>query len=394
MNILDIEKQDQLYVMQTYKRMPVCFVKGKGSRLWDVNGKEYLDFFPGWAVSGLGHCPSEVMSAVRHQVGKLIHLPNNYLNLKQIKLAEVISEHTFPSHVFFCNSGAEAVESAIKLARKYGSKTGRYEMITMKKSFHGRTLAALTATGQERIHEGFKPLPEGFRYAELNDFSSVEKLVNDKTVAILVEPIQGEGGVRVATDAFLKQLKDLCQKKDLLLIFDEIQTGMGRTGKMFAYQHSGIEPDAMTLAKSLGGGLPIGALVVQNRLADVLGPGTHASTFGGNPVVCAAALAVFKAIEKKDLLNKAKAMGAYLVEKLQGLQKKYQVIKDIRGMGVMIGMELTVDGAPLVEAAREKGLLINCTQGNVLRVVPAMTVTRKEIDHAIHVLDQIFVGVK
>jgi predicted acetylornithine/succinylornithine family transaminase len=384
----EVKKIDEQYVLQTYNRLSVCLSKGKGSWVWDVEGKKYLDFFPGWAVSGLGHCPPGVVNAIRDQAGKILHISNNFLNTKQIQLAQALSKSSFPAHVFFCNSGAEAIEGAIKFARKYGSKNGRFEVISMQQSFHGRTLAALTATGQDKIHKGFDPLPQGFRYAKLNDFASVEQQLTDKTVAILLEPIQGEGGIHVATDAFLKQLKELCQKRDLLLIFDEIQTGMGRTGKMFAFQHTEVVPDLMVLAKSLGGGLPIGALLVNNRLENVLTPGSHASTFGGNPVACAAALATLKTIQQKGLIKQAVTQGSYLKKKLEILKSKYPVIKEIRGKGLMLGMELTVDGKALVDDCRQHGLLINCTQDRVLRIMPALIVTKKEIDQALFILEK------
>ena len=279
MKTSDVQKLYDEYVMPTYARLPVCLVKGKGSRVWDLEGKEYLDFFPGWAVSGLGHCHPIVVNAIKEQARKMLHVANNFLNVKQAELAKTISEASFPARIFFCNSGAEANEGAIKFAKKYGSETGRFEIITMKNSFHGRTLAAMTATGQEKFHQGFQPLMEKFRYADFNDLESVKKLVTDKTIAIMLEPIQGEGGVSVASRGFLESLRKLCDEKDMLLILDEVQTGMGRTGKMFAYQHYNLEPDIMTLAKTLGGGVPIGAFVVNRKIKkEVLTAGMHGST--------------------------------------------------------------------------------------------------------------------
>ncbi len=386
-----VQKMYSDFVLPTYTQLPVCLVRGRGSRVWDIEDREYLDFFPGWAVSGLGHCHPMVVNALKHQARKMLHISNNFLNLKQAQLAQTISKAGFPSKSFFCNSGAEATEAAIKFARKYGHDSGRFEIITMKQSFHGRTLAAIAATGQEKVQKGFEPLPEGFRYAEFNDLESVKKALTDKTVAIFLEPIQGEGGIRVATREFIAELRNLCDVKDLLLIFDEVQTGMGRTGKMFAYQHYGVEPDLMTLAKSLGGGVPIGALVVNRKIKkDVFTPGTHASTYGGNPLVTAAALAVFKAIQKERLLKNAVEMGDYLRGKLESLKQKHAVIKEIRGKGVMLGVELTVPGAPVAEAALAKGLLINCTQQTVLRIMPAITVSKKLIDRAAAILDAAF----
>ncbi len=380
------------YVLATYSRSPLCLVKGKGSKVWDLEGKEYLDFFPGWAVSGLGHCHPDVVNAIKNQARKLLHIPNNYYGLKQAQLAQKIASRSFDGRVFFCNSGAEAMESAIKFARKFGSGSGRYEMITMDRSFHGRTLATLTATGQEKFHKGFEPLPEGFKQVPFNDFEALKQAVGPKTIAIAFELIQGEGGIRVADQAYVRKVRSLCDEKKMLLVFDEVQTGMGRTGKWFAFQHYGVEPDLMALAKSLGNGVPIGALVVNRKIKEeVLTPGMHASTYGGNPLVAAAGLAVFKAIEKGKLLQNAEEMGAYLRSKLSVLKEKYSsMIQEIRGIGLMLGLELSGPGVQMVTAAREKGLLINCTQERVLRIMPAMTVTKRQIDRGIRILDQVF----
>jgi len=379
------------FILPTYAQVPVCLVRGRGSRVWDLHGKEYVDFFPGWAVSGLGHCHPMVVHAIKDQARKMLHISNNYFNLKQGQLAKEIVKHSFPARVFFCNSGAEAVEGAIKFARKYGSDSGRYEIITMRKSFHGRTLATLTATGQEKAQKGFEPLPEGFRYADFNDFESVKSQVSAKTVAVMLEPIQGEGGINVADLDFLKKLETLCREKDMLLIFDEVQTGMGRTGKMFAFQHYGIEPDMMTLAKSLGGGVPIAALVVHRRIKkEVLTPGTHAATYGGNPLVAAASLAVFRAIKKEKLLKNTVQMGNYLGKRLEELKGKFSFIRQIKGMGLMRAIELLIPGTEIVDRAREKGLLINCTQDRILRIMPAITVTQKILDRGLGVLEEVF----
>lgn len=396
MNTSDVQKLYAEYVLPTYTHLPLCLVKGKGSRVWDLHGKEYLDFFPGWGVSGLGHCHPEVVSAIKDQARKILHISNNYLNLKQAQLAREIVKSSFPGRVFFCNSGAEAVEAAVKFARKYGHESGRFEIITMKNSFHGRTLAAITATGQEKYQKGFDPLPAGFRYADFNDLDSVKSQMSQKTVAIMLEPIQGEGGINVTTPEFMKSLRGLCHQKDLLLMLDEVQTGMGRTGKMFAYQYYGIEPDLMTLAKSLGGGTPIGALVVNKKIKkEVLTPGTHASTYGGNPLVCAAALAVFRAIRKERLLMKANQMGDYLGKSLERLKERFSsVIQKVKGMALMRALELSVPGAPYVDLAREKGLLINCTQEKILRIMPALTVTKKQIDQGLAILEETFREVK
>jgi len=371
-------------IMPTYTKVPLVFVKGKGSKLWDIHNKAYLDFFPGWGACNLGHCHPKVMQAVRDQISKLIFIPNNYYHIPQAKLAKEIVYWAFPSKVFFCNSGAEANEGAIKFARKFGQ--GRYEIITFENSFHGRTLAAVAATGQKKYQEGFSPLPEGFKTVKFNDLEAVKNAVTDKTVAIMLEFVQGEGGINVASGDFVSGLRKLCDEKKMLFIADEVQTGMGRTAKLFAYQYYGIIPDIMTLAKSLGGGLPIGAMVVKKDIADTLGPGMHASTFGGGPVICRAALAVFKAIQEEKMLNNAKLMGEYLFAKLNLLKEENPVIKEIRGLGLMIGVELSIEGKIVVEKCIEKGLLINCTHGNVLRLMPALNTTKKEIDKAVTIL--------
>jgi predicted acetylornithine/succinylornithine family transaminase len=384
-----IIKDYDLYVMQTYGRCPLVITKGRGKYVWDNNGKKYLDFFPGWAVSGLGHCHPLVVKRVKEQLAEIIHVPNNYYNLLQGKLAKEIIKNSFDGTVFFCNSGAEAIEGAIKLARKYGSPH-RYEIISMKQSFHGRTLAAITLTGQPKYHEGFEPLPKGFKHVEFNNFAALKKAVTKKTAAIVIEPIQGEGGINVASRQYLKKVKDLCLKNNILLIFDEVQTGMGRTGKMFAFEHYGIKPDVMTLAKTLGGGFPIGALVASDKVSKVLTPGTHASTFGGSPIVSAASLAVFEAIKKDRLLTNVNNVGAYLVKQLEGLKKKYpQVIKEIRGKGLMLGIELYIDGSKIPQLALEEGLLINCTQKNVLRMLPPITITKKDVDSGLKLFEKV-----
>jgi len=391
MKTTDVQKLYDQYVMPTYARLPICLVKGKGSRVWDLQGKVYLDFFPGWAVSGIGHCHPIVVNAIKEQAKKILHVANNFLNVKQAELAKTISEASFPSRIFFCNSGAEANEGAIKFAKRYGTDTNRYEIITLKSSFHGRTLAAMTATGQEKFHQGFQPLMDKFRYAEMNDLDSVKKLLNDKTIAIMLEPIQGEGGVNVASRDFMKGLRKLCDERDMLLILDEVQTGMGRTGKMFAYQHYDIEPDIMTLAKTLGGGAPIGAFVVNRKIQrEVLTAGMHGSTFGGNPLVCAAALAVFKAIKKEKLMTNTVRMGELLRSEIEKLQAKYPVIDSARGMGLMQGIKLKEPSAPYANEARDRGLLINATQGDILRIMPPMTVSVKEIKLGMKILDGVF----
>ncbi|MCK4851987.1 MAG: aspartate aminotransferase family protein [Candidatus Omnitrophica bacterium] len=376
------------YVLSTYTRQELCIIKGEGVWVEDITGKKYLDFFPGWAVSGIGHCHPKVVRRIREQLDRILHVSNNFYNELQPLLAAKIISHSFPGKVFFANSGAEANEGAIKLARRYGNP-GRYEIITMEGSFHGRTLATLTATGQEKVKTGFAPLVQGFKHVPFNDISAFRAAVSEKTVAVIIEPIQGEGGINVADGEYMRSLRDICREKDILFIVDEVQTCMGRTGSMFAYQQYGIEPDAMTLAKSLGGGLPLGALVVNDAHKDVLPPGSHATTFGGSPIVCAAGLGVFEAIEADGLVENAAAMGQYLVDKLTGLKRENPVIGNIRGKGLMIGVEIGMDDASVIaEECLKGGLLINCTQKNILRIMPPVTVQKDDIDMAMERLGQ------
>jgi len=375
-------------IMPTYNKVPLIFVKGKGSRLWDINGKVYLDFFPGWGVGNLGHCHAKVMQGVRDQIGKLVFVPNNYYHPFQARLAKELIYSSFPGKVFFCNSGAEANEGAIKFARKFGAASGRFEIITFENAFHGRTLATLAATGQKKYQAGFEPMPEGFKQVKFNDIEAVKAAVTDKAVGIMLELIQGEGGVNVASRDFVLSLRKICDEKKILLIIDEVQTGIGRTAKMFCYQNYGIIPDVMTLAKALGGGLPIGAMIARKELGDILTAGMHASTFGGGPVICKAALGVLKAVRKEKLLANCRNMGEYLLKKLNNLKNSHPVIKEIRGMGLMLGVELNIEGKEIVQKCMDKGLLINCTHDNVLRLMPALNITKKQIDKAASILDE------
>ena len=388
MNVDEIFQVYKDKIMPTYNKIPLIFVKGKGSRLWDINGKVYLDFFPGWGVGNLGHCPAKVMQGVRDQVGKLIFVPNNYYHPFQAKLAKELIYQSFPGKVFFANSGAEANEGAIKLARRFGQ--GRYEIITFENAFHGRTLATLAAGGQKKYQNGFEPMPEGFKQVKFNDINAVKQALSANTVAIMLELIQGEGGINVADTNFVLFLRKICDERRLLLIIDEVQTGIGRTARMFCYQNYGITPDIMTLAKSLGGGLPVGAMIARKEISDLLGPGMHASTFGGSPLICRAALGVFRAMEKENILKNCKKMGEYLLEKLNLLKDTYPVIREIRGMGLMFGMELAVEGKEIVHKCIDEGLLINCTHDKVLRLMPALNVTKKDIDTAISILSKVF----
>ncbi|MBI4355989.1 MAG: aspartate aminotransferase family protein [Candidatus Omnitrophica bacterium] len=376
------------YVMPTYTKTPLVIERARGSTVWDAEGVRYLDMFPGWGVSGVGHCPPRVAQAVARQVKRLMHVSNNYFHAAQALLAQRLSERAFDGKVFFSNSGAEANEAAIKLTRKFGGPD-RYEILTTENSFHGRTLATVTATGQPKYQAGFDPLVPGFRSVPFNDLEAMRRAVTHQTGAILVEPVQGEGGIQIAAVEYLRGLRQLCDARDLLLIVDEVQTGLGRTGRWFAYQHAGIVPDVMTLAKTLGGGIPIGATVVARPNADLMGPGTHASTFGGSPVACAAALAVIETIERGRLVERAARLGRYAVDRLQALQRRHRIIRAVRGLGLMLAVELSVDGRPIVEACRKEGLLINCTQERVLRLLPALTVTQAELARALKMLDEV-----
>ncbi len=380
------------HVAKTYGRYPLVAASGEGCWLTDVDGNKYLDFLAGVAVNNLGHCHPKIVATLQEQAAKLIHCSNYYHIPSQIELAELLCEHSFGDQVFFCNSGAEANEAAIKLARKYSTETyskDRYEIITAKVSFHGRTLCTLTATGQEKIQIGFAPLIQGFKYVPYGDIAALKQAIGPQTCAIMLEPIQGEGGINIPPAGYLKAVRELCDQHNLLLIFDEIQVGLGRTGSLFAYQQEGIEPDIMALAKALAGGPPIGAMVSRHPVIDVLGPGTHGSTFGGNPLVTAAAVTTMKVLLEDGVLANCQAMGEYLCQRLEQLKEKYAFIKTIRGRGLIVGMELSIEGGEIVTTALTRGLLINCTMGKVLRFVPPLIVTKDEIDQMILILDGI-----
>ncbi len=392
MNNRTVVKLDKKYVMHTYSRIPIVIERGKGVRVWDSDGKEYLDFISGIGVNAVGHCHPEIVKAVESQLKRLLHCSNLYHIDLQTKLAEALCEVSFADKVFFSNSGAEANEAAIKLARKFGSKLDgrRYEIITMKGSFHGRTLATLKATAQTKYQNGFGPFPPGFKYTPFNDLKGVKKVISPKTCAVMLEPIQGEGGINVASEDFLGELRQLCHKEEILLILDEVQCGLGRTGKMFAYQHYSIEPDVMTLAKPLGGGMPIGATLAKEKVASAFEPGTHASTFGGNPLACSAALAFLKVVENENLVEKARERGNYFRAELEELKKKFSFLKAIKGKGLMIGLELDFPGKDIVKRCREQGLLINCTVEKILRFLPPLIVDERDIDGALKILDRVF----
>ncbi len=381
------------HVAKTYGRYPLVAARGKGCWLTDIDGKKYLDFFAGVAVNNLGHCHPEVVAALQDQAGKLLHCSNFFHIPQQIELAGMLCEHSFGDRVFFCNSGAEANEAALKLARKYSLDNhghDRFEIITAKNSFHGRTIATISATDQEKISTGFGPLVPGFKYVPFGDLEAVKTTIGPQTCAIMLEPIQGEGGINIPPAGYLQAVRELCDQNGLLLIFDEVQVGLGRTGKLFAYQHDGVEPDVMTLAKALAAGPPIGAMVAREKYAAALGAGTHGSTFGGNPLLAAAGVAAMNVYLNGDILENSVAMGNYLRAQLEQLQTKYSFIAQVRGQGLMVGMELTIEGGGIVKTALDRGLLINCTAGKVLRFVPPLIVTDEEIDHMIEILDRIF----
>ncbi len=381
------------YVMNTYGRIPLTPVKGAGTRLWDADGKEYLDFVAGIAVCALGHCHPAVAEAVAEQARRLMHVSNLYYIEPQARLAQLLVENSCGDRVFFCNSGAEANEAAIKLARKYAKLHGgpdKYEIITAFKSFHGRTLATITATGQPKYQKGFEPLPPGFKYVPFNDLSALEAAAGPHTCAVLLEPVQGEGGIHPAQKDYLKGVADLCRRHGLLLIFDEVQCGLGRTGRLFAYEHYGVKPDILTLAKALGNGFPIGAMVAKEKVADAFSPGDHASTFGGNPLACTAALATLEYMLSHGVIENAARMGAYFKERLVELAGRFSFIREVRGLGLLLGLELTIEGAPIVSRCRERGLLINCVDGRILRFLPPLIIGTEEVDQAAGILKEVF----
>lgn len=375
-------------LMHTYTRQPLVLVRGQGVRVWAADGKEYLDFVGGIAVCNLGHAHPGVAAAVTRQVQELVHVSNLYYTVPQIELAERLTSLSFADQVFFCNSGAEANEGAIKLCRRYGGAPARYKIICMHNSFHGRTLATLSATGQGKFWQGFAPLLPGFVFVPFNDLDAVAQAIDAATIAILVEPIQGEGGVQLPAPDYLAGLRQLCDRHELLLVFDEVQTGMGRTGKLFAYEHFGIAPDIMTLAKALGNGLPIGALLATESVAQAFVPGTHASTFGGGPVITAAAQVVLDTIAQPEFLAAVREKGEYFRDGLQQLTARYGIIREVRGLGLMLALELDIEGGAIVDACRARGALINCTQGNILRFLPPLIVTAAEIDQLLEILEQ------
>ncbi|MBI2962478.1 MAG: aspartate aminotransferase family protein [Deltaproteobacteria bacterium] len=385
-----IEATDRTQV-GVYARYPVAFVRGRGARLWDADGREYLDFFTGLAVNNLGHGHPRVLGAIRAQSEKLLHASNVYYNEPAARLGELLTCYSFAERIFFCNSGAEANEAAIKLARKHGAERqgGRYEILTTFNSFHGRTIATISATGQEKYQSGFQPLLPGFRYVPFGDVAALSQAVRKETVGILVEPIQGEGGVVIPPPGYLRDVRRLCDDHGLLLILDEVQVGMGRTGTLFAHEQDGIRPDVVTLAKALGGGVPIGAMLTTETLAAVLGAGAHGSTFGGNPLACAAGVAVVETLLGDGVLENCRVLGRRMLERLERLCGELPMARDARGRGLILGLELDRPGRPFVAAALERGLVVNCTADRVIRLLPPLTISAAEADEGLEILESV-----
>jgi acetylornithine/N-succinyldiaminopimelate aminotransferase len=379
------------YLMATYKRFPILLSRGLGVHLWDNDGKSYLDLVGGIAVCALGHSHPRVVAAIKKQVELLTHVSNLYHIENQIHLARLLVENSCMDKVFFCNSGAEANEAAIKLARKFASEKmkGKFELITMLDSFHGRTLATVTATGQDRFHKGYEPLPAGFRYIPYNDLSALEAAITDQTCGVMVEPILGEGGVVIPSPGYLQGVRKICDDRGLLMIADEVQTGIGRTGSLFACEQEEVVPDMITLAKALGNGFPIGALLASDRVAEAFVPGSHGSTFGGNPLATAAAISVLETLLDEEILENCSRVGEYFLMRLAEMKEKSTRIKEVRGRGLIIAVELTIPGADIVNECMQRGLLINCTNNNVLRFVPPLILTKLDVDKAVGILAEV-----
>jgi acetylornithine/N-succinyldiaminopimelate aminotransferase len=389
----EIMEQADRVIAKTYKRFPVVLTKGSGCTLFDTRGRSYTDFVAGIAVCNLGHSHEGVARAVAGQARTLTHVSNLYYTIPQVELAAWLVAHSFADRAFFCNSGAEANEAAIKLARKYfndRAEAGRFRIITMEQSFHGRTMATLSATGQDKIKQGFDPVLEGFDYVPFNDIEALRSKIDSNTCAVMLEPIQGEGGVRCPDPGYLKAVRRVCDEKGVLLIFDEIQTGMGRTGKLFAYEQFDVEPDIMTLAKALANGLPIGAMLAREQVMEAFGPGAHATTFGGTPLVTAAALEVCHTLVQGNVIDRGREAGEYFREKLLWLKERHDVIVDLRGLGLLLGIKLAINGETLVNQCLQRGFLINCIQENIVRFIPPLIVKNEEIDALVGCLDELF----
>jgi acetylornithine aminotransferase len=388
----EIIKKADNFIVQTYKRFPVVLTRGQGCTVIDESGKSYLDFVAGIAVCNLGHAHPDVTRAVARQADTLVHVSNLYYTTPQAEVAKLLVTNSFADRVFFCNSGAEANEAAIKLARKYFNEKGdtdRFRVIAMEKSFHGRTMATLSATGQPKIRKGFDPVLDGFDFVPFDDLEALKRKIDDTTAAVLLEPVQGEGGICCPSPGYLAAVRELCDLTETLLIFDEIQTGMGRTGRLFAYENEGVEPDIMTLAKALANGLPMGAMLAREHVAAAFGPGSHATTFGGTPLVTAASLAVLRLMVDDDIPGECRRTGAYFRKKLLQLKENHPLIEDVRGIGLLLGMKLAGEGEPIVLECLQKGFLINCVQGNILRFVPPLIISPAEIDRLISCLDEV-----
>ncbi len=391
-HVISIAKR---YLIGNYTRYPVCLVRGVNSWVWDAEGNRYLDLFPGWGCGLLGHCPPRVVQAVQEQVATLIHVPNTWYTEPQALLARALSERTdFGGVAFFCNSGTEANEAAIKLARLNGKPKGRYKIVTFTDSFHGRTMGSLSATAQPKYHAGLEPMLPGFNYAPFGDLAAAERAIDAETCAVMLEPIQGEGGINLPPAGYLEGLRELCDRHGLLLILDEVQTGMGRTGKWYAHQHWPITPDIVTLAKALAGGVAMGGILARPEVGEKLKPGTHAATFGGNPVSARAALATLETIEEENLLERAEKIGERFLTRFTALKECCPLIADVRVKGAMIGVELVVEGAPVVEACLKRGVLINCTHTTVLRLLPALTISDDQIEDGCDVIADVLLGIK
>ncbi|MFN8544993.1 MAG: aspartate aminotransferase family protein [Candidatus Binatia bacterium] len=390
MTTAEIIAQTAAHEVGNYARLPVAFVRGHGAELWDAEGKRYLDLFAGVAVMSLGHCHPAVVDAVQRQAATLLHVSNHYHTEPVARLVTLLCDVSFAERVFLCNSGAEANEAAMKLARRWGAAAGggRYEILATTGSFHGRTFATLTATGQEKYHQGFFPLLPGVRLVPFADLEAMRAAVRPETVAIMVEPIQGEGGIATPGPDYLPGLRRLCDERGLLLILDEIQTGLGRTGRVFAYEHAAVVPDVVTIAKALGGGLPIGAMLATASAAAALGPGSHGTTFGGNPVACAAAVAAVTELTRPALLAHVCAMGTHLRTGLEAIAARTRRIREVRGLGLMLGAELDRPGGDVVRRCLERGLLVNCTNDRVLRFVPPLVVTREQLDEGLGIVEE------
>jgi predicted acetylornithine/succinylornithine family transaminase len=390
--VIDLAKR---YLIGNYTRYPVCLVRGEGSWVWDAEGNRYLDFFPGWGCGILGHCPPRVVEAVREQASTLIHVPNTWYTEPQALLAQALSERTdFGGVSFFCNSGAEANEAAIKLARLNGKPKGKYKILTFTGGFHGRTMGALSATAQPKYHAGVEPMLPGFVYAPFGDLAAAERAIDAETAAVLVEPIQGEGGINLPPAGFLEGLRELCDRNGMLLMLDEVQTGTGRTGAWFAHQHWNVKPDVVTLAKALAGGVAMGGVIATPEVGEKLKPGTHAATFGGNPLAARAALATIETIEQDGLLDRAVRIGERFAARFNALKAKSPHVVDVRVKGGMIGVELAADGAPVVQECLKRGLLVNATHGTVIRLLPAINLADEQIDEGCDVLDGVILGLK